>query len=568
MKQLLCKASLLLMVALPMACSNDTDNDTTEDKRITIDAGNLQFSIAEAAFGADTEIQMCSAKPIIARQEVNLGESVEAEISIERDPAPAATRAPKPMSDGNYTIVAYKDGVRIQQKLTFTVSSGFVTYTSSRSAFKSLPTGSYSFVCFNDKVQDNNDGTFTVDLANAETALINHQSATYTQHTNTMVFFTMQRMGARVRTKLIAAMEPTGVNGTLGYLANRIPASADYKVTYTAGSYIGSYMPSTNKNTSPKDEAQAYNVSGTVNDATLGSLNSLTGNQYLSVLAGTKPEDLVYSITGGSVYNSALNTNGTRSLKGSIPFQANGSYTLTIKILPRYLYLYEDGKTGHLKDADRQSHVPIAIVFDATGKRAIALWDANGGNKMKWNGESSYEKLHNDVYYNTSAVLQPGAGQGKHWTWDASGSKDGTTIKANEPTNFPVFYYAGKFYNSPDLTSHLNGKTLVANLNQDGVWYLPSQYEWKEVFVKLGMGDGSQVVFSWGGMYPWKGNMVNYAFVAANGTSIATNSNRIYWSSSENSNSNAYYVIMRRQNPAFTGWRKNEEQMVRPFVAY
>lgn len=568
MKQLLCRASLLLMVALPMACSNDTDNDTTEDKRITIDAGNLQFSIAEAAFGADTEIQMRSAKPIIARQEVNLGESVEAEISIERDPAPAATRAPKPMSDGNYTIVAYKDGVRIQQKLTFTVSSGFVTYTSSRSAFKSLPTGSYSFVCFNDKVQDNNDGTFTVDLANAETALINHQSATYTQHTNTMVFFTMQHMGARVRTKLIAAMEPTGVNGTLGYLANRIPASADYKVTYTAGSYVSSYMPSTNKNTSPKDEAQAYNVSGTVNDATLGSLNSLTGNQYLSVLAGTKPEDLVYSITGGSVYNSALNTNGMRSLKGTMPFQANGSYTFTIKILPRYLYLYEDGKTGHLKDADRQSHVPIAIVFDATGKRAIALWDANGGNKMKWNGESSYDKLHNDVYYNTIAVLQPGTGQGKHWTWDANGSKDGTTIKANEPTKFPVFYYAGKFYNSPDLTSHLNGKTLVANLNQDGVWYLPSQYEWKEVFVKLGMGDGSQMVFSGGRSYPWKGNMVNYAFVAANGTSIATNSNRDYWSSSENGYSTAYYVYMRRQSPAFTRWRKNDEHMVRPFVAY
>ncbi len=568
MKQLLCRASLLLMVALPMACSNDTDNDTTEDKGITIDAGNLQFSIAEAAFGADTEIQMRSAKPIIARQEVNLGESVEAEISIERDPAPAATRAPKPMSDGNYTIVAYKDGVRIQQKLTFTVSSGFVTYTSSRSAFKSLPTGSYSFVCFNDKVQDNNDGTFTVDLANAETALINHQSATYTQHTNTMVFFTMQRMGARVRTKLIAAMEPTGVNGTLGYLANRIPASVDYKVTYTAGSYIGSYIPSTNKNTSPEDEAQAYNVSGTVNDATLGSLNSLTGNQYLSVLAGTKPEDLVYSITGGSVYNSALNTNGTRSLKGSIPFEANGSYTLTIKILPRYLYLYEDGKTGHLKDADRQSHVPIAIVFDATGKRAIALWDANGGNKMKWTNESSYAKKHNDAYYQDLTVLEPAAGQGKHWTWDKSGSVDGTTIKANEPTKFPVFYYAGKFYNSPDLTSHLNGKTLVANLNQDGVWYLPSQYEWKEVLVKLGMGDGSQMVFSGGGMYPWKGNMVNYAFVAANGTSIATNSNRDYWSSSENGYSTAYYVYMRRQSPAFTRWRKNDEHMVRPFVAY
>ena len=569
MKQLLCRASLLLMVALPMACSNDTDNDTTKDKRITIDAGNLQFSIAEAAFGADTEIQMRSAKPIIARQEVNLGESVEAEISIERDPAPAATRAPKPMSDGNYTIVAYKDGVRIQQKLTFTVSSGFVTYTSSRSAFKSLPTGSYSFVCFNDKVQDNNDGTFTVDLANAETALINHQAATYTQHTNTMVFFTMQRMGARVRTKLIAAMEPTGVNGTLGYLANRIPASVDYKVTYTAGLYIGSYMPSTNKNTSPKDEAQAYNVSGTVNDATLGSLNSLTGNQYLSVLAGTKPEDLVYSITGGSVYNSALNTNGTRSLKGTTPFEANGSYTLTIKILPRYLYLYEDGKTGHLKDADRQSHVPIAVVFDAVNKRAISLWDANGGNGARWYLLSDWDRQHNDVWYKDADALQPISDQGKHWTWDASGSVDGTTIKAHEQSKYPSFYYAGKFYASSDLTSHLNGKTLSSNLNKDGVWYLPSIYEWIKVFEKLGFGDVSEAR-KWRSA-PWKGRLVNSAFVGAGGTSIARDPSNYYWCSTESKDDSrdAFHATVHLRIMSFTrsdkDWRAPK---TRPFVAY
>lgn len=565
MKQLLCRASLLLMVALPMACSNDTDNDTTEDKRITIDAGNLQFSIAEAAFGADTEIQMRSAKPIIARQEVNLGESVEAEISIERDPAPAATRAPKPMSDGNYTIVAYKDGVRIQQKLTFTVSSGFVTYTSSRSAFKSLPTGSYSFVCFNDKVQDNNDGTFTVDLANAETALINHQSATYTQHTNTMVFFTMQRMGARVRTKLIAAMEPTGVNGTLGYLANRIPVSADYKVTYTAGSYVSSYMPSTNKNTSPKDEAQAYNVSGTVNDATLGSLNSLTGNQYLSVLAGTKPEDLVYSITGGSVYNSALNTNGTRSLKGSIPFQANGSYTLTIKILPRYLYLYEDGKTGHLKDADRQSHVPIAVVFDAVNKRAISLWDANGGNGARWYAINVTDRANDIWYYSMDDAWKPTEDKGLYWTWKKAGTQTPNTIKADKPSEYPAFYYAGYFYGSGDLISHLKGKPLASNLNKREVWYLPSLYDWRQIAEKLGFRNNLSA-----GNARCNINAINYAFKAANGASIIVY-NKYYWSSSEYGYAPGSSLITYFNDIIMSiGYRHrlSTNICVRPFVAY
>lgn len=567
MKQLLCRASLLLMVALPMACSNDTDNNTTEDKRITIDAGNLQFSIAEAAFGADTEIQMRSAKPIIARQEVNLGESVEAEISIERDPAPAATRAPKPMSDGNYTIVAYKDGVRMEQQIKFTMSSGVMNITSQKKRYREVSQGStYTFVCFNDKVQDNNNGTFTVSLANAETALIDKQSVTINNDKTKEVKFTMKHVGARVRTKLMAFTDITGVNATLGYQANKVSASLNYNML------TGNVTASTAKNATAQSATQSYTETGTKHDAALNDdLTTVTGNNYLTVLAGTKPEELVYNITAGTVYNSTLNTNGDRKLKAGSAFEANCSYTLTVRLMPSYLYLYEDGKTGHLKDADRQSHVPIAIVFDKVGKRAIALWSANGGATTSWYslGESD-RRQHNDVMYpNITNALQPAAAQGKHWTWDKSGSKDNTTIKAHEKIKYPAFYYAGKFYASNDLKSHLSGKTLSSNLNKDGVWYLPSAYEWKEVFVKLGFTDGSTLI----GMntQDWKGNLIHSAFVAANGASLIVNNySTYYWSSSEENTSYVFDMFVNMLGLQFSYYYKewNGLNRVRPFVAY
>ncbi|QUB47939.1 hypothetical protein J5A66_03880 [Prevotella sp. oral taxon 475] len=81
---------------------------------------------------------------------------------------------------------------------------------------------------------------------------------------------------------------------------------------------------------------------------------------------------------------------------------------------------------------------------------------------------------------------------------------------------FPAYYYAGNFYNSSDLTN----KVILTgvNINKPGVWYLPSWYEWKEVFMKLGFSDGSQVADN--SAYPFKSSIVNRAFTTVNGTSF------------------------------------------------
>ena len=52
---------------------------------------------------------------------------------------------------------------------------------------------------------------------------------------------------------------------------------------------------------------------------------------------------------------------------------------------------------------------------------------------------------------------------GEHWTWDASGSVDGS-IKANESAKYPAFYAAAHYNPGVQLTGTLATKR----------WYLPS----------------------------------------------------------------------------------------------
>ena len=546
---------LLVIAAFFSACSNETKEEIKEDAGVTVDAGRLKFSISEAPFGADTEIKTRNPLPTTP-QKVDLGESVEAEVSIEREAASGATRAPKAMSDGNYTIVAYKNGVRVQQKITFTVSSGTMTITSPKSKFSWVSQGStYTFVCFNDKVQDNNNGTFTVPLANAATALIGKQSVTITDNNDKEVKFAMKHVGARVRTKLIAAMTPTNVIATLGYQANQVPASIVYDFT------LGTLSTSLTKSSDAKMQTQSYDITDTVHDAVLNDdLTTVTGNQYLSVLAGTKPEELIYQITGGTVYYANINTKGTRKLKATGVFEANGAYTLTIKLMPRHQYLFEDGKTGHLSESGRQGHTPIAIVF--APHRAIALWDANGGAKTKFDADDyhNWGQRNSKMFFTYQEGLS-NTTSGQVWTWE----KNYKGKAKAEDLFFPAYYYAGNFYKSSDLTSKA---TLTgANINKAGVWYLPSWYEWKEVFMKLGFGDGSQVTDA--SAYPFKSSIVNRAFKAANGTSFTDNDdNRYYWSSSEYNNYWAFCVKADTWMSFSYNGKDGNLPHVRPFVAF
>ena len=148
------------------------------------------------------------------------------------------------------------------------------------------------------------------------------------------------------------------------------------------------------------------------------------------------------------------------------------------------------------------------------------------------------------------------------WTWEKNFSGQ---AKA-EVSRFEAYYYAGNFYNSADLTSKV---TLTGtNINKSEAWYLPSWYEWKEVFVNLGFGNGSQVTGA--GTFQWKGKFVNYAFTVANGTSIVPKNItwNWYWASSEFQAYNACTVQPSRGSVWFNLDFKIGKYLVRPFVIF
>ena len=378
----------------------------------------------------------------------------------------------------------------------------------------------------------------------------------------------MKHAGVRLRTKLTTfSEEPTGMTFTFGSLAGTTPAAGVFDLTTGVFSGSADKAASSNLQTQTYDKTIAYDADYEDNFITL------TAKDYITVPAGIKPEELVYNIAGGTLYKSTpnLTTPTPRKLKASGDFEANGSYTLTIKMMPKFIYLFEDGKTGSLSDAGRKDHVPIAVVFDSTGKRAVSLWDAKGGAKMLW---TTYDPAGDFCNSSDNTMSSPGQGlvdptSGKVWTWELylCGYPGVTIPKADRP-DFLGYQAAGKFYSATDLTSRLGTKTLASDLNKDGVWYLPSLYEWKEVTEKLGFGNTSSL--NTHGTVTWKGNLVNYAFTAAKGTSIATNQTKEYQSATEQYPGAVNFVRVHRSNIYFSDYGEGmyTPYSVRPFVSY
>ena len=354
---------------------------------------------------------------------------------------------------------------------------------------------------------------------------------------------------------------PANVTATLRFDANKVPASTNYDMV--SGIYTGA-----EKETTSGSIVQTFSNSGIVHDAALdNNLYTMTAAEYKMFLAGTKPEELYLNFGTISLYGKNL-TNLRTSIKAGDAFEANGSYTVVVKLMPRFKYLFEDGKTGYLSTPNRKDHTAIAVVF-APG-RAIALWDAAANIPLYGNiSDILYKQQINDRIFPTVQTALDDGADGRHWTWDASGSTDGK-IKANEPTLYPAFYQAGHFYEI-GLPGHLGGKTLDVSLRKNNIWYLASLKEWKEVYSNLGFGIGD--LKSANGS--WNNSFLQYAFTAPrnNGISIARNDYTYYCTSTEFGGRNAFifcvhndastiYIIAQGINSAYNF------QYVRPFVAF
>ena len=114
-----------------------------------------------------------------------------------------------------------------------------------------------------------------------------------------------------------------------------------------------------------------------------------------------------------------------------------------------------DGTTGKFKDTSfgGGTKKPVAVVADPTARVAIAL--KNAGNDTQYEWFSSYPYSNNTTVY-SSVITGCTDMEGYKWTWEASGTTDGT-IKANQ-TLYPAFYAAGHYDPGVPVSGTLAGK--------------------------------------------------------------------------------------------------------------
>ena len=416
---------------------------------------------------------------------VLLANGMRAICTVEEDDEAEQTRAPKPIADGHYTIYACDPvtGNRItgpDKLLKGTVTGGVFQSDGGTRLF--LDPGTYKFVCFNDAVEDNgtylsiNTGMYggapTTYYPSAGDAQIGTATETISGD-NWQVNFTMRHQNTRVRQHIIAYSDHMdnawgcvyggnkeqpmfrryAVDGTFvsqggtppyGYVLShfKMPAtSTDYNATYVrAHDFYSDYM---------------YLTSG------------------IDIVAGD-----IACVGNSRLYGKQIPGNGSQKKVNALQ---NHSYTVTYRILPDALYLFEDGSCGAL--AEKGSRKVIGVVAkektNSEDGTAAAISHVKGGTVTYIFGTNT-TILDNQRQYNDADFLKAfrkasETDDGYNNTWGVS--HDGVTIKANEQTRYPAFYAAAHY--GDELAAQ--GITLTGNM-VGRKWFLPSVKEWVQLF--------------------------------------------------------------------------------------
>lgn len=546
---------LVSFFLLITACSNeknDTPNKPSSQK--------ITFTINEEDFGNDIELtrsKIGKMKP----EKFNLCEGIEAEVSIEPDATKPESLTRIVTSGNHYTIVAFRAGTDQEVgevKGHFDVGTGnFIQDSDSRTL--QVEVGNYDFVCYTHEFATRSGKTIKIPANGIRDAFIGKTENVYISPTRSQkVAFTMKHPGARVRIKIAAFTEAdklANVQASLAYPANSGIKSVNYDIT------TQQYTNSTEVNPTEYSVQQMFDIpQPDIFDLKAYPLrfNARKGNNYLGVFAGTKPEQLTLAFTGGTLYNKTLNI-PAKHLKNGAAFLQNGSYTILLKLRPKYQYLFEDDRVGYLDDTERQGHIPIAVVC-APGK-AVCLYNFWDFMTYEWTKETDWTRQMNDITFTDWDELIANTTSGKHWTWDASGSADGVVkaeaIKNGNPA-YPPFYKAKDCIRVVNQYLAPKGKALVPSLTQKERWYLPSLHDWKDIFVNLGFGDLSRLT---GITYtPWKGALASRAFQDANGAQpFASNQPKYFWTSNEYAVTTAVYMDITNSSIKFFYRNKNEK---------
>lgn len=565
------------------ACHNELDNQP--DGKVNT-SKQITFKVNFEDYNTDEEVQgtRALAPDTLSKQVIDLDNNLLAEVSIQRDTTKTDRATTRALSDGTYTMLAYQ-GSTLKGEVTGTVNNGEFYVTGTPMV---LAPGTYDFVLYSDLTRSGN--TFIVDRSNMSNAQIGRTTGVVitSQLETQEVVFNLKHLGARMKIKLTGYMPYPAMSATLSSVnATSVPNQVVYDAV--ADSWTGYTHAALSENcTFPANNTWAEGNTGgasyTYQDINYPSLT----NDYFYFLPTTDASKLKLTLNGGKIYRVDFgnhNVSLTLAPNPAVVMQNNGSYIINVKLRPNYLYLMSDGSTDfvnatqytHLKKSDgtplyrdKQGNVlatpkvPVGLVVSQSRRLAMALkpigsfasYMGGGG------GPRNYKTYPRSDSWLTEADVAAIAQDmdGYRYTWEVSGSADGTTIKANQPTLYPAFYQAAHYREK--LVA--DGVTLTGPMATKN-WYLPSGGEWNLVRLNLGYSDGTKMP-SFVVQYKW----ASYAYYLALLDVGGVPSGITFLSSSTEISGGRYYSPLTGDGNMGMGsdWWYTVDLTVIPFVKY
>ena len=479
----------VMAVATPFLAACSSEENLAPSRGVAITDAHIVINVEPYGATSSAAKSRAAEAPVVTKPDtVLLANGMRAVVSMEED-APetqAATRAA--MDDGHYTIFALDPatGDRItgtKKQLTGTVTGG--VFQSDAGSEMILDPGTYKFVCINDAVTDH--GTW-LEVSTGVGSMIgvvpgvfptasDAQIGTSTETIDGddwQVTFLMKHQNARFRLRLVA------YTNQLENVVGAMATGGQYPVTFKYA------LDGSNPVVTEKTFPYGYTIAKLTLPNTPAESNAtyVKANNFYSNYMYVMPEgeDLGPQLSEGKAYGKSFNPAAPRQV-GYLSFpsktQRNHSYTITYRLLPEALYLFQDGSCGAY--SEKGSRTPIAaVVTEKTATEdglAIALKDDYGAglSVLPWGVRNGTTQQYNNVVKATVADVIADM-DGYKYTWEAAGSHDGVTVKANDPT-MEAFYKAAN-HTSPAPITFGGGKR--------GKWFLPSLGQWVLALKALG----------------------------------------------------------------------------------
>lgn len=467
--------AMLQAALLLLACSSEENIPASGG--IAVTDAHINISVAPFETSSGKAKTRAGGTDETKADTVLLANGMRAICTVEEDDEAEQTRAPKPIADGHYTIYACDPvtGNRItgpDKLLKGTVTGGVFQSDGGTRLF--LDPGTYKFVCINDAVEDN--GTHLI----INTGCRLESSPTYTPSAgdaqigtatetisgdNWQVNFTMRHQNTRVRLHVIAYSDH--MDDPWGFVAGSLNAAfgRQYNIDGTSP-VITMRVPSLNTYV-----LSCFKMLATSTDYNATYVRA--HDFYSDYMYLTPGVDIVGGNIGFDInshlYGKQIPVNGSIKPIGALQ---NHSYTVTYRILPDALYLFEDGICGAY--SEKGSRTPIAVVgrekTNAKEGLAVALKNtekAYYGVLSKIPGYVDYYKLNNKNYHSVNDADLWTDELGEQWTWESSGSSNGD-IKANNKEGYGAFYLAAHYNPGVALTGDMVGKR----------WFFPAIGDW------------------------------------------------------------------------------------------